>query len=244
MGAIILWPYNHPPPRPCAAEPMNSQRFYEKSLPLSGERVNRNKKMKLLQNLGIPCILLLITACAPMQLKLQTIPIPPERIAQKGYSLVPPNEKGWVIGGRNPHQLALGKHGSNPDETFAIQTMLFRLPAFKTTQELALLVKDGQAKDTDLQRFKIIRHDVAVHPDKNADCVKSHTVTEDHGAVKRSGKAGVMILDALTLTCAHPKNKSVGVNVVYSQRHYPEQGDSGFIEKATTIFDSVEFTDL
>lgn len=182
-----------------------------------------------------------IAACAPMQPKLQELQVQPERIIQNGYSLVPMNEAGWVVAGRNQYQLVLVKAGSNPDETIAIQAMLFELPEFKSTEEFVRLTKDGQAKDTDLQRFVIKKHEVVAYPKMRSNCTKAHIVTEDKAAVKRSGKSGSMILEALTLTCAHPKDKKVGVNVTYSHRYYPEQGDEAFIEKATSVLDSVEF---
>ena len=53
-----------------------------------------------------------------------------------------------------------------------------------------------------------------------------------------------MVLEALALTCAHPKDQSVGVTVVYSRRYYPDKQDPGFLEKALTVLDSVEFNDL
>ena len=200
--------------------------------------------MKLSQKFGVLCITLVITSCASMQPSLPEVQIPPERISQKGYSLVPLNEKGWLIAGRNAYQLALVKRGENPDETFAIQAIPFRLSAFKTNEDFVRLIKEGQAKDTDSQRFKIVKHEVTSHPANGTSCVKSHMVTEDRAAVKRSGKSGDMVLEALTLTCAHPKDKSVGISIIYSQRYYPEQRDSAFVEKATRVLSSVEFTDL
>ena len=199
--------------------------------------------MKFLRRLGMLCTALVVTSCTSMQPSFPEVQIPPERISQKGYSLVPLNEKGWLIGGRNSYQLALGKRGENPDETFAIQAILFRWPVFKTNEELVRLINEGQAKDTDPQRFKIIKHEVTAYPKKGTDCVKSHMVSED-AAVKRSGKSGHMIIEALTLTCAHPKDKNLGVNVTYSQRYYPEQRESAFLEKATRVLNSVEFTEL
>lgn len=141
-------------------------------------------------------------------------------------------------------KLALGKRGDNPDETFAIQAMMLRLPVFKTNEEFVRLTKEGQAEDTDPQRFKTIKHEVTAYPKKDTDCVKSYMVAEDHAPAKRSGKSGHMILEALTLICAHPENKNVGVSVTYSQRYYPEQSDPAFFEKAARVLDSVEFTGL
>jgi hypothetical protein len=200
--------------------------------------------MKLLQRFGMLCTALVITSCASMRPQLPEVQIPPERILQKGYSLVPLNEKGWLIAGRNAYQLALVRRGENPDETFAIQAIPFRLSAFKTNEEFVRLIKEGQVKDTDSQRFKLVKHEVTSYPMNETNCVKSYMVTEDRAAVKRSGKSGDMVLEALTLTCAHPKDKNVGVSIIYSQRYYPGQRDSAFFEKATSVLKSVEFTDL
>jgi hypothetical protein len=200
--------------------------------------------MKLRYASGVALCFVAITGCAPMQPKLQELQVPPDRIHQKGYSLVPPNEKGWLIAGRNETQVALVKAGTNADESIAIQAVTFQLPEFKSTEDFVRLVKEGQAHDTDPKRFLIKKHEVADDPKKEGNCARSHLVAEDNAAVKRSGKSGSMILAALTLTCAHPKNKSVGVNVSYSHRYYPGQEDAGFVEKATNVLDSVTFGEL
>jgi len=170
--------------------------------------------------------------------------IPPERISQKGFSLVPLNEKRWFIFGRSSDQLVLGKLGGIPEENFAIRAILFQLPAFKTNEEFVRLIKEVQAKGINPERLKIIKHEVVTFAKKGIDCAKSHMVAEDRGAAKQVGKTGVMVLEALTLACAHPKQKDIGVSVSYSQRYYPEQGDPGFLEKATSVLNSVEFADL
>ena len=89
-----------------------------------------------------------------------------------------------------------------------------------------------------------MKHEVVTYPNKGTDCTKSHMAAEDLGAAKKVGKTGVMVQEALTLTCAHPKDKDVGINIGYSQRYYPGQGDPRFLEKATSILDSVEFADF
>src|SRR2546429_466489 len=95
--------------------------------------------------IGVLGVLLVVTSCVP---RLQEVRVPPERIYQKGYSFVPLNEKGWLIAGRNPYQVAIGKSGGGPDETLAIQTALIKLPAFTTSEEFVHLVREGQEKDT------------------------------------------------------------------------------------------------
>lgn len=187
---------------------------------------------------------LVMAACGSVQHKPQELHVPPERIVQKGYSLMPPNERGWLIAGRNQYQLALVKAGKTPDETIAIQAMPVKLPDFNSTEDLVRLIKEGQAKDTDSKRFATKKSDVVAYPVQGSNCAKAYRVAEDNSAVKRSGKSGNMILEVLTLTCAHPKGKNVGVNVTYSHRHYPDQDVGDFLEKAMSVLDSVEFTEL
>jgi len=200
-------------------------------------------KMKVLRTLGLLCTALVVT-WSSIQPWLPEVQLPPERIAQKGYSLVSLNEKGWRIVERNAYQLALAKRGENTDETMAIQVILFRLPVFKTNEEFLRLIQEGQVKDTDPQRFKIMQHEVTTYRTKGTDCAKSHIAVEDRDAVKRSGKPGDMVLEIMALTCAHPKDKNFGISIIYSQRYYSEQRDSAFVEKAMSVLHSIEFTDL
>jgi hypothetical protein len=76
-----------------------------------------------------------------MQPRLPEVPLPPERIFLKGFSLVPLNEQGWLIGARNPRLLSLGKIGKYPEENVVIRAMLFQLPAFQTNEDLVRLVQ-------------------------------------------------------------------------------------------------------
>jgi hypothetical protein len=160
---------------------------------------------------------------------------------ETGYSLVPPNEKGWIVAGRDQYRLALAQRGEGEDETYAIQTTLVQLPTFTSSDGLTRFVKEGETKKTDPQRFKVMVHDIVLQQQKGVDCARSHFVVEDTAAAKRTTKTGSMILEALSLTCPHPKDAAVGVHVTYSHRYYPEQKDSAFKEKALHLFDSMEF---
>ena len=185
-------------------------------------------------------------ACAGMPPQYKEVQLPPARIYQKGYSLVPLNEKGWSIGQRNQIEVVIGKRGEgkNIDETFIIHATLVRLSPYTDTQELVRKVKEGQEKDIDSQRYRMVRHDVTFQQEKGADCTKSHALSEDTAAVKKSERPGSMMLEILTLTCSHPKERSIGVNIAYSHRYFPEQKDSQFTEKATSVLSSIEFDGL
>ena len=155
---------------------------------------------------------------------------------------MPLDEEGWVINKRNSNAVILGKYGKNPDQTFSISAVLSQLPPFKTTEEFVRLVKEGRVQDTDPKRFTTIKHEVTSYPQNGAECVRSHSVTVDHAAVKRSGKPGDMNFEIVGLVCAHPEDKKIAVNVICAQRSYAGDEDPKFLEKATTVLDSVELT--
>lgn len=185
-----------------------------------------------------------LSGCASAPEQPPELPAAPQRITQQGYSLMPFDEHGWVVGPRDQYRLTLGKYGAHPDETFAIQGIVSQLPEFNSAEEFLRIVKEGQAADTDSERFTILQHDVVLDTSKNAQCARSHLIAEDRSAVTKTAKADAMILEAATLTCAHPGDKRVGVHVLYSHWHHEGQSDPAFMEKADQLMRSVEFEDL
>lgn len=194
------------------------------------------------RDLGILSAVLTISSQALAQPGVPQVQRPRERISSEGYSFMIPDETGWTIIQRTSYLLALGRSGDGPDETHAIRAGLSRLPSFKTIEEFAHVVREEIARNTDLQRFRILKIETAVHVQKETPCVKSYSVAEDHSVRRRSQETGPMILERLALACAHPSNKNVGVNVEYSQRYNPGQSDPRFFEKGMKVLNSVEFT--
>jgi len=192
---------------------------------------------------GVLCWVFLFSSCVTDPI-LQELPSSSERISQKGYSFIPLRGEGWVIGTPNPDQLTLSKRGESPDEVFAIQGLLVKLPPFASTEELALFIKDSQTKGTDLERFKMIKHDVSAQHQKGTACARSYTLSEDLAPVWQSERVGNLFFETLTITCAHPRNQRIGVNVSYSHRSYAEHRDPQFVEKASRLLQSIEFNDL
>jgi hypothetical protein len=69
-------------------------------------------------------------------------------------------------------------------------------------------------------------------------------VVEDQKTVKRSSRQGNMVMEMLTMTCAHPKDKRVGVNVVYSERYYPGERDPRLDIRTKEILNGLQFGDF
>ncbi len=173
---------------------------------------------------------------------MEEVSLPPQRIFQKGYSLVPLEETGWLIGYRDHEQLILGKRANDPDENFIMRAFAQVLPPLKSEEEFigfskSVLLMEGAS------RHKVLSQETKLVKVKGQSCARTDTVMEDHGAVKRSSRADHMILEAFALLCKHP-NKNTGILVAYSHRFYQGHKDQDSAKKAQMIFDSIEFSDL
>lgn len=195
---------------------------------------------------AIPCSLLILGGCAATSPPPEPtrITLPAQRISQLGYSLVPPNEDGWAISQRDRLLLALGKHGAHRNEVLVIHGAPFQLAAFQSDDDFVRLVRARQEKDTDPLRFKVVKHDVTSYPGKGTTCAHSHQILEDHEALTDAGSRVYMVREMLSLTCAHPQRRDVGINVTYSHRYHTGQRDPRLIERATGVLKSVEFSAL
>lgn len=193
--------------------------------------------MKPLANLAmLPFLVLANPVCAQITPPPQN-QVPLERLFQKGFSIMPPNEKGWQINQRNPYQLMLDKPGIGPNESLMIQALITRLPPFRSNEEFAQQVKEVQASDINLARVALTKYDLRPYVKKGKNCVRTHIAAEERGGAEKK-----VMAEVVSLMCAHPRNKQIGINVTYAHRYYAGQKDPVFLEKAEKLLDSVKFT--
>lgn len=183
----------------------------------------------------------LTAGCAPVQGKLQEVRLPPKRIVQLGYSLLPPDDRGWYVLRRTPTFVAIGKQGKGLDESIAIEASSHALSAPSSRDAAASVLPDPGADIA--SRFRQLALD-AKTDDERPDCKRVHSVYEDRAPARRSGGKGPMILETLLLTCAHPEDRALGIDVVYSHRYEPGQRDADFDAKAIGLLKAVQFTDV
>ena len=195
-----------------------------------------------LRTLAILASLLLFVSCAPIRPALKELPVPPQRSEHKGFSLVPLNEAGWLIGFQQSSVLMLGKRGTDPDENFAIRAFTVLLPDFKSHDEFMGFARTA-IHENDPIRFKPLLEEAKTVTVRGQSCGRTKTLTEDHGAVKRTKRSDFMLLEAHSLVCPHPQKK-MAVIVAYSHRYYPGNADSETARKADRIFETVEFADF
>jgi hypothetical protein len=183
----------------------------------------------------------LVAACAAPNADLQELLLPPQPIIQTGYSFLPPNEKGWLVGERSPARTVLMKRGTGTDETYVVQSMLLRLAPYRSREDFVNQFRESQGQDIDPARHKVLRHDAAYEDHRGTDCARSHILAEDNAAAKADGSKGTMTMEIVSMACAHPKDKSVGVFLGYSQRYHAGRRDKALDAKAAAVLDSMEF---
>jgi hypothetical protein len=182
------------------------------------------------------CAALILAACASKSDK-------PQRFELRGFSITTPavveGEKPWSVAKRTPDLLILGKPGEYESEVFIVQAAVIRLPALASPDALLQHVKAAQQRELDPKRFRILNHDLSLHPVDGESCALSHVETVDRAIPSTTGQTANMILETLTLTCAHPKDRSTGINVTYSYQYFPEDKDPRFIERGSAILEGL-----
>lgn len=192
--------------------------------------------MKL--SIALPAILaaLLIAACASMSDK-------PQRFELRGFSITAPaaveGEKPWSVAKRTPDLLILGKPGEYESEVFIVQAAIIRLPALASPEALLQHVKGAQERELDPKRFRVLKHDLSLHPVDGESCALSHIDAVDRAIPSTTGPTANTILETLTLTCAHPKDRNIGINVTYSHQYFPEDKDPQFVERGSVILEGL-----
>ena len=194
--------------------------------------------MKISTVLTAVCAALVLAACASQSDK-------PTRFELRGFSFTAPaapegeGEKPWSVVRRTPDILILGKPGEYESEVFSVQATVVRLPALASPDALLQHVKSSQQRELDPKRFRILKHDLSLQPVKGESCVLSHVEAVDRAMPSTRGQTANVILETLTLTCAHPKDRNTGINVTYSYQYFPEDKDLRFLERGSAILEGL-----
>jgi hypothetical protein len=179
---------------------------------------------------------LLLAACASKSDK-------PQRFELRGFSLAAPaaveGGKQWGVAKRTQDLLILGKPGNYESEIFVVQAAVIRLPALASPDALLQHVKAAQQRELDPKRFRVLRHELSLRPLDGESCALSHIEAVDRAIPGTTGPTANMMLETLTLTCAHPNDRNTGINVTYSHQYFPEDKDPRFVEKGSVILEGL-----
>jgi hypothetical protein len=181
----------------------------------------------------------LLGACASQ-------PKEPPRIMMQGFSISKPQEKEptWIIAKQSPELTIIGKQGRFSGESFIMQATIIKLPAFGSIDELIRHVESTQRKEIDPKRYRVSRLEVKQQKIHAQSCALSRVEAAERTTTDGTGSPVNMMLETLTLICPHPKDPSLGMNMAYSHRHFPEDVDPQFSEDAATLMQTLAFEPL
>lgn len=184
--------------------------------------------------LFLPFILilsLLFAACAPA---IKEISLSSKPVVYQGFSVVLPQEKGWMIKDGNPKVLV--KLGNHNDETYVIEIYASDIPKSKSHEEIKRLFDKAPPNESDSERFRIISQESKKVTYKGQPAWRLKIVAEDRGAV--TGK--LMILEKYSFVVLHPQDKEL-ILLSFSHRYYPGDEDAYIDNKVDQFFNSLEF---
>jgi len=181
----------------------------------------------------------LLGACASQ-------PKEPPRIMMEGFSISLPKEKEptWIVAKKTPTLTIIGKPGRFSGESFTMQATVIKLPSVDSPAELLKHVESTQRKELDPKRFRLFKVDVKPQKVHEQTCAFSRVEAAEKMSGDGTGSPVNVMLETLTLICPHPKDPSLGINMAYSHRHFPEDVDPGFADDAALLMNTLQFEPL
>jgi len=186
-------------------------------------------KIGLRHSIGFILLILLVEGCASRHRaspKIQTI-APATRYTLAGYSVLSPNESGWIVVEKNDSHIVFGKQSYLvPDTRAALVADIPFSRVFKDPVKFLEFVKEGQIKGSDPKRFRILKHEEVLDNRYGPFCVKHYMKVEDHGINgTNSSLSAFVILEAYGYTFLTSHLPGRLVTLGYSKR-YPLRTES------------------
>lgn len=153
-----------------------------------------------------------------------------------------PNEEGWSLMGKSTQGIVFGKNGKEKGDSQIAQVLFF--PLSKDTKDknefLSLIEKDFH-KNTNKDRFDIIKSDFQLYDQRKYTCVMVKALVNDKKAKTSSFTTDSLKMSIKSLYCKDPKTEKRGFMVSYSYRG--KIIDPKLNDKANSFINGVEFSE-
>jgi len=179
----------------------------------------------------------LLGACASQ-------PKEPPRIVMQGFSISAPDDKDWIVAKKGPDLTVIGKQGRFSGETFSMQAIILKLPAFESVDALVRHVESTQRKDIDPKRYRLIKLEVVPQKIQDQDCALSRLDVAERTTGDGNSSPVNTLVESMTLICPHPKDPSRAISMAYAHRHFPEDVDPQFAQDAALLMQTLKFEPL
>jgi hypothetical protein len=196
------------------------------------------------------------TSCATSQ-EIRIIEEPPEKMYFDGFSLLTPNERGWLYTKSERAERGLIAHRQKDgvgvnfletafaewDENYFIRAIIFAFPNFEKDEDFLEFVKEKLINNQYRARINMLeRHQKPFKAD-GKNCIQDYFRGKDLKAKKSSGNTDPMILEVMNFICHHP-SENAGLVFTYSYRYYSKNKDPDLKEKALAVLKNIEYSEI
>ena len=143
--------------------------------------------------------------------------MPKQQFPNDLLSVYSPDSEGWVVTGAGSNGIAFGKRGTEQNETYGAQVIIFEMPNTGSSEELVGLVKRRIATMNPAPRFQETVSDYQYTEGRGYPCVNVRTAYDDNAAVTAKGREQLK-LKVIALYCRHPIRQELGFFAAYSYR--------------------------
>ena len=169
---------------------------------------------------------------------------PNSEISIYGVSSLPPQNGDWNVLTVSGYQMSLAKSGLSKNESLAVNVSIYQLSELLTDDEFLSYVIQARAAEPSIGRFEVLENSESIATLNGANCAEYHSISKDQGAQIQGGETAVMLLENRGYNCKHPKNYSVGVNIEYSLRHFPDTEYPLFDQNANEFANNIQFIEF
>lgn len=187
-------------------------------------------------------IIVILSCCITSCVTVAPVINPNNEISLFGVSSLPPQNGNWVLLTATGYQMNFARSGDTKNESLVANVILFQLPELATDEEFLSHIIQARAAEPSIGRFEIQENKESLSPLNGATCVTYHSIAKDKAAQIQDGKTAEMLLENIGYNCIHPRNPTVGINIEYSLRHYPDTSYPSFIDNANAFFNNIKFT--
>lgn len=177
-------------------------------------------------------------ACA--QMRAAPITAPGVAYELKGYSVLPPQGKDWFELRRDPQAVFFGKKIASRTHAFIATAMSAPITdKFDTPEQF----RDYIGRVLPLRgagRHRVTENRVEVDDRLGRFCVKYHVKSEDRDAPYAKGKT--LLAETFGITCLHPENANLNINVSYTERGNPAETSAELRAEGESFVRSLKFT--
>ena len=143
-----------------------------------------------------------------------------------------PDAEGWIVTGGGRNGFAFGKRGSESNETYGAQVIIFEMPPTSDSDEFIGFVKKRIATMNPAPRFIETGSDFEYTEARGYPCVNVRISFDDNAAMTPAGREQLK-LKVVSLYCRHPLQQDLGFFAAYS---YRGNASNAAIESAAKSF--------